>query len=155
MGLDAMILFKTFLCINFIYLATLSNSLMNSSSFLIASFRIFYVWYHVIWKQWQFYFFSSLDSFLFLFLLLLLLLGLLKLYWIKIVWVDILVLFLILEEIFFYFSSLRIRFAVGLSYIDLIMLKYVPYMPSSWRVFNNKWVLSFGKNLFLHLLIWL
>ena len=30
---------------------TLSNSLMNSCSFLIASFRIFYVRYHVIWKQ--------------------------------------------------------------------------------------------------------
>ena len=35
----------------------------------------------------------------------------------------------------FNFSLLRIMFAVGLSYMDFIMLKYVPSMPAFWRVF--------------------
>ena len=32
-------------------------------------------------------------------------------------------------------SPLRIMFAVGLSYIAFIMLRYVPYIPVFWRVF--------------------
>ena len=32
-------------------------------------------------------------------------------------------------------SSLRIMFAVGLSYIAFIMLRYVPSIPAFWRVF--------------------
>ena len=35
----------------------------------------------------------------------------------------------------FNFSPLRIRFAVGLSYISFIMLRYVPSIPAFWRVF--------------------
>ena len=35
----------------------------------------------------------------------------------------------------FNFSSLRIMFAVGLSYMAFIMLRYVPSMPAFWRVF--------------------
>ena len=35
----------------------------------------------------------------------------------------------------FNFSPLRIMFAVGLSYIAFIMLRYVPSMPAFWRVF--------------------
>ena len=35
----------------------------------------------------------------------------------------------------FNFSPLRIMFAVGLSYIAFIMLKYVPSIPAFWRVF--------------------
>ena len=35
----------------------------------------------------------------------------------------------------FNFSPLRIMFAVGLSYIDFIMLRYVPYIPAFWRIF--------------------
>ena len=35
----------------------------------------------------------------------------------------------------FKFSPLRIMFAVGLSYIALIMLRYVPSIPAFWRVF--------------------
>ena len=33
------------------------------------------------------------------------------------------------------FSPLRIMFSMGLSYIAFIMLRYVPSMPSFWRVF--------------------
>ena len=35
----------------------------------------------------------------------------------------------------FNFSPLRILFAVGLSYIALIMLSYMHSMPALWRVF--------------------
>ena len=35
----------------------------------------------------------------------------------------------------FNLSPLRILFAVGLSYIAFIMLKYVPSIPAFWRVF--------------------
>ena len=34
----------------------------------------------------------------------------------------------------FGFSLLRMMFAVGLLYIAFIMLRYVPFMPTSWRV---------------------
>ena len=45
----------------------------------------------------------------------------------------------------FKFSLLRIMFAVGLSYMALIMLRYGLSMPTFWRVFffNHKWVLNF------------
>ena len=35
----------------------------------------------------------------------------------------------------FNFSPLRIMFAVGLSYIGFIVLRYFPYIPAFWRVF--------------------
>ena len=35
----------------------------------------------------------------------------------------------------FNFSPLRLRFAVGLSYMAFIMLSYVPSVPAFWRVF--------------------
>ena len=35
----------------------------------------------------------------------------------------------------FIFSPLRIRIAVGLSYIVFIMLRYVPFIPAFWRGF--------------------
>ena len=35
----------------------------------------------------------------------------------------------------FHFSPLRIMFAVGLSYIAFIILRYVPSIPAFWRVF--------------------
>ena len=36
----------------------------------------------------------------------------------------------------FSFSPLRIMFAVGLSYIAFIMLRYVSSIPAFWRVFS-------------------
>ena len=44
----------------------------------------------------------------------------------------------------FKFSPLRIMFAVGLSYIAFIMLRYVPSIPAFWRVYH-KWMLNFLK----------
>ena len=35
------------------------------------------------------------------------------------------------------FSPLRIVFAVGLSYMAFIMLRYVPSMPAFWKVFYH------------------
>ena len=36
----------------------------------------------------------------------------------------------------FNFSPLRIMFAMGLSYIDFIMLRYVPSIPAFWSVLS-------------------
>ena len=36
----------------------------------------------------------------------------------------------------FNFSPLKIMFAVGLSYMAFIMLRYVPSIPAFWRVFS-------------------
>ena len=51
----------------------------------------------------------------------------------------------------FDFSPQRIMFAVGLSYIAFITLKYVPSILAFWRVFiiNGCWIC---QRLFLHLL---
>ena len=35
----------------------------------------------------------------------------------------------------FNFSTLRLMFAVGLSYMAFTMLRYVPSMPAFWKVF--------------------
>src|SRR5574340_913602 len=48
----------------------------------------------------------------------------------------------------FKFSPLRIMFAVGLSYIAFIMLRYVPSIPAFWRVFIINGVLAIKKNTF-------
>ena len=45
----------------------------------------------------------------------------------------------------FNFSPLRIMFAVGLSYMAFIMLRYVPSIPAFWRVFNYELMLTFVK----------
>ena len=47
----------------------------------------------------------------------------------------------------FSFSPLRIMFAVGLSSMAFIMLRYVPSMPAFWKVFffYHKWMLNFVK----------
>ena len=95
------------------YPATLPNSFMNTSSFLRASSRIFYVWYHVICEQWQFYFFISiLDSLHYFSLIAVARTS--KLYWKEVVRVDILVLFFDLRRNVFSFSPLRIMLAMGL-----------------------------------------
>ena len=46
----------------------------------------------------------------------------------------------------FNFSPLKIMFAVGLSYIAFIMLRYVPSIPAFWSVYH-KWMLNFVKGL--------
>ena len=48
----------------------------------------------------------------------------------------------------FNFLPLRIIFAVGLSYMAFIMLRYVPSSPAFLRVFSfdHKWILNFAKD---------
>ena len=46
----------------------------------------------------------------------------------------------------FNFSPLRIMFAVGLSYIAFIMLRYIPSIPAFLRFFfYHKWMFNFLK----------
>ena len=46
----------------------------------------------------------------------------------------------------FNFSPLRLMFAMGLSYVAFIMLRYVPSIPAFWRVFfYHTWMLNFVK----------
>ena len=54
----------------------------------------------------------------------------------------------------FNFSPLRIMFAVGLSYIAFIMLRYVPSIPALWRAlfFLSKMDVEFCQRLTLYLL---
>ena len=63
----------------------------------------------------------------------------------------------------FGFSPMRMMLAVMMSYMAFIMLKYVPSIPSLWRVFiiNGCWILSkaFSASIemimiFIHLLKW-
>ena len=55
------------------------------------------------------------------------------------------------------FSPLRIMFAVSLSYIAFIMLRYVPSMPAFWRLFiiNGCLILSQAFSAFIEIIIWL
>ena len=70
-------------------------------------------------------------------------LGLLKLCWIKMVKADILVLFLIIEEMLLVFT-IENDVCCGLSYMAFIMLMSVPSVPTFWKVFivNGCWILS-------------
>ena len=47
-------------------------------------------------------------------------------------------------------------FAVGLSYIAFIMLRYVPSIPAFWRVFiiNGCWILSKAFSASIEIIIW-
>ena len=53
----------------------------------------------------------------------------------------------------FSFSPLRTMLAVGLSHMTFIMLRYVPSMPTFWRVFIITGC-KYCQKLFLHLLRW-
>ena len=46
----------------------------------------------------------------------------------------------------FNFSPLRTIFAVGLSYMAFITLRYVPSLPAFWRVFYHNWMVNFVKD---------
>ena len=56
----------------------------------------------------------------------------------------------------FSFSPFRIMFAVGLSYMAFIMLRYVPSIPAFWKVFivNGYWILSKAFSASVEIIIW-
>jgi len=99
-------------------------------------------------------FFPVLTPFIF-FLLWLLWPKLPKLCWIVVVRVGTLLLPDFMGNAF-NFSPLRIMFAVGLSYIAFIMLRYVHSIPSFWRVFiiNGCWILSKAFSSSIKIIIW-
>ena len=57
----------------------------------------------------------------------------------------------------FSFSPLRIIFAVVLWYMAFIMLRYVPSMPTFWRIFviNGCWILSKDFSASIEMIKWL
>ena len=61
------------------------------------------------------------------------------------------------KTIAFNFSPLRVMFAVGLSYIAFIMLRYIPSIPVFWKVFiiNGCWILSKASSASIEIIIWL
>ena len=87
------------------------------------------------------------DLLLFLFLLWLLWLGFPKQCCIKMVRVNILVMFLVLDEMLS---------ALGLLYMAFIMLKYVPSLPTFWRVFtiNECWILLKDFSAYFEIIMW-
>ena len=118
------------------YPAILLYSLINFSNFLVESFRVFYVEDHVICLQRE----SFTSSFRI---------------WIPFISFSALIAVAKTSRTMlnsssesghpclvpdfrgnsFNFSPLRIMFAVGLSYIAFIMLRYVPSILAFWRVF--------------------
>ena len=56
----------------------------------------------------------------------------------------------------FNFLPLRIMFPVGLLYMAFIILRYVPYMPTFWRVFiiNGCWIFSKAFSASIEIIIW-
>ena len=129
------------------YPATLLNSLMRGSGCSI--FRVFYIQYHVICKQWWFYFLFSI--------------------WIPFIYFSSLSAMVRTSKTMlnktsksgqsclvpgvrrnvFSFKPLRMMLAMGLSYMAFIMLKKVPscaYFLES--LFYHEWVLNFVKKFF-------
>ena len=92
---------------------------------------------------------------LFLFLLWLLWLGLPKLCWIKMVRIGTLILFLIMEDMLFDLSPWKIMVAMGSLYMALMMLSYVPSMPTFWKAFirNECWILSKAFSVSIEMII--
>ena len=57
---------------------------------------------------------------------------------------------------YFSFSLLSVMLPVDLSYMAFIMLRYVPYAPTFWRVFiiNGCWILSKAFSASTEMIIW-
>ena len=152
-------------CALILYTATLANSLISISSFLVASlglsmFSIMSFANRIFLLLFQFGFL------LFLFLLFLPWLGFLKLRWMIVMTAGILVLFLILEEMLSVFHHWEWYLLWVCQVWPLLCWSRFPLCPLSWEFFfiiNGCWILSkvFSASiemvvwfLFFNLLIW-
>ena len=137
-------------CILILQRATSPNSLMSSSGFLGAPLG-FSMYNIMSFTNSDSLSSSSLDSLYFFFFSDCHWQDFQKLCWIKVVRMDIRVLFLTLKEMFSVFQCWFMMFSAGLSNNAFILLKYILSMPIFWKVFiiNSCWILS---KVFLHLL---
>ena len=135
---------------------------MSSSSFLLASlgFSMYFLWfyYHVICRQWQFYFISNLKSFNHFFFSHIALSRTSKIMLNKIGRSQHPCFVCDLRGKDFSFAALSMLSAMSLLYMAFIMLRCISSMPTIWRVFyfilffvNGCWTLC---KCLLHLLIW-
>ena len=131
-------------CVLILYPATLLYSLTSSSNFLVESLGFCYVEDHVICKQWEFYFFFFPIWISFSFSALIAVAQTSKTMLNNSGESEHLCLVPDFRGNAFNFSPLRIMFAVGLSHMAFIMLRYVPFMLDFWRAFiiNGCWILS-------------
>ena len=94
---------------------------------------IFLLFHFLLWLPWQ---------------------GLPKIYWIRVVRVNILVLFL--GEVLFNFLPLKMMFAADLLYMALIIWRYGPSLSIFWTVLiiNGCWILSEAFSMSIEMIIW-
>uniref|UniRef100_A0A8D1NMK6 Uncharacterized protein n=1 Tax=Sus scrofa TaxID=9823 RepID=A0A8D1NMK6_PIG len=135
-----------------LYPATFSNELMSSNSFLVASLEFFM--FSIVLSvnsdgfTSSFVFYVPFINFSSLIAVVRTSKTVLK----KELREGILVLFLISDGKVFSFSPLRMMLAVGLSYMTFIVLRYIPSVPTFWRVFIINGCYIFDQELFPHLL---
>ena len=126
-----------------VYPTTLPNSLMNCGSFLVACLGFLCIVSCHLQKVTVWVLLFQFVFLLFLFLQWLPWLGFPKLCWMKVVRVDILVLFLILEEMLLIFHHWEWSVLWVCQY-GLYGIEVGSPVPISWRVFmiNGHWILT-------------
>ena len=136
-------------CVLILYPANLLYSLISSSSFLVESFRVFYVEDHVIRKQ-SFTSFPIWIPFI-SFSALIAVTQASKLCWTVVVRVGTLVLFLTLGEMLSNFTiedNVCCGFVIYSFYYVEVCSFYSCFLEGFFFFFNHKWMLNFVKGFF-------